>query len=397
MAHYREVTRASGIAYEVRWREGDTFKQRTFATESAAAEFVVELKLTRRDVGSTAHLARLGKKFSEVAQMSMNASAHRLKPSTRSNYEAAYVLHINPTFGHRRINSITSMEIEQWLAQMQTKVSPATGRLYSPSSVRGAYIALNKAFNYALRHRMIPSSPCAAVDKPRLVRREQAFLLPEQVAALAHELDKVPPYGLLVKTAAYSGLRAGELAALRIGDVMLMRSGYEHIRVQRTVSRVDGKWVFAQPKSANSVRDVPLPGFLVEELRAYISTHPRRSQPNAALWPARQRGGHGLNRGALLWDGQISIGHVYATHFMPALERLAIPRMRWHDLRHFYASVCASRGIDIYDVSVWLGHANVSITQSTYVHLFKRSHSAAMSKLDEAATEPGLLPLRRIG
>ena len=71
--------------------------------------------------------------------------------------------------------------------------------------------------------------------------------------------------------------------------------------------------------------------------------------------------------------------------------------MRWHDLRHFYASGCASEGIDIYDVSVWPGHVNVSITQSTCVHLFKRSHSDAMSKLDEAASMPAGTPLRRIG
>lgn len=397
MAHYRKVSRASGTAYEVRWREGDTFKQRTFPTEAGAAEFVVELKLTKRDVGTTTHLARLGKKFGEVAQMSLDASSHRLKPSTKSNYEVAYRLHINPTFGKRRVNSITSMEVEKWLADMQTKLSPVTGKPYSASSVRGAYIALNKAFNYALRHRMIPSSPCTAVDKPRLARQEQSFLLPEQVAAIVAELDKVPPYGLLAKTAAYSGLRAGELAALRIGDVMLMRPGYEHIRVQRTVSRVDGAWVFQTPKSANSVRDVPLPGFLVAELREYIAAHPRRGEPSAPLWPARRRGGYGDSRGQLLWDGQLSIGHVYATHFLPALERLGIPHMRWHDLRHFYASVCASKGIDIYDVSIWLGHANVAITQSTYLHLFKRSHSDAMSKLDEVAATPASTPLRRIG
>lgn len=59
--------------------------------------------------------------------------------------------------------------------------------------------------------------------------------------------------------------------------------------------------------------------------------------------------------------------------------------------------MCASKGIDIYDVSVWFGHAAVSITQSTYVHLFKRSHSDAMSKLDEAASVPAVTPLRRIG
>ncbi|MGL4243231.1 MAG: hypothetical protein ACRCTI_19125 [Beijerinckiaceae bacterium] len=73
-----------------------------------------------------------------------------------------------------------------------------------------------------------------------------------------------------------------------------------------------------------------------------------------------------------------------------------------HDYRagrrsHFYASVCAANGIDIYDVSTWLGHQSVSIKQSTYVHLFQRSHSEAMSKLDAAAAVTPIIPLRRIG
>lgn len=108
-------------------------------------------------------------------------------------------------------------------------------------------------------------------------------------------------------------------------------------------------------------------------------------------WRARQE------PGALLWDGQIAIGHVHGTHFLPALERLGIPHMRWHDLRHFYARALASKKVSIFDVSVWLGHQNVSITQSTYVHLFKRSHSDAISQLDEVASVHAVTPLRRIG
>lgn len=80
-----------------------------------------------------------------------------------------------------------------------------------------------------------------------------------------------------------------------------------------------------------------------------------------------------------------------------ARERLGIPHMRWHDLRHFRASVCAYKGVDIYDASVGFGHANVPITQSTYVHLFKCSLSDELSKLDEATSVPGVTPFRRIG
>lgn len=148
--------------------------------------------------------------------------------------------------------------------------------------------------------------------------------------------------------------------------------------------------------SANSVRDVPLPAFLVDALPEYIAAHPLRADAPAAL-PARQRGGHGTNRGALVWGGQISIGHIYGTHIIPALDRLGIPRTRWHDLRDFYASVCAANGIDIYDVSLWLGYNDFSVTQNTYTHLFKRSHSDAMSKLDTATAVAPAKSMQGIG
>jgi hypothetical protein len=252
MAHIRAVPWSTGIAYEVRWKEGASFKQRTFTDEQAAIDFSHEVRLEKRDGGTTAHLARTGRKFADVATASIEASATRLKPRTAGQYQLAYRLHINPTFGHRPINSITSMEVEKWLRGMETKKSKQTGRPLAPASVLGAYVALSKAFGYAL----IATNPCAVVDKPHLRHSEPVFLLPGQVEAIAAELDKVAPYGLIVRFAAQSGLRAGELAALRIRDVNFLR---KHVEVRRTLQRVKGGWAYGSPKSVRSTRDVPLP------------------------------------------------------------------------------------------------------------------------------------------
>lgn len=380
MAHVREVQRKDGSpAWETRWRENGAFKQRTFPTEDAAREFVVELKITRRDGDTTAHLVRYGKKFREVAEASMAASAARLKPKTAGQYELAYRLHIYPTFGERRINSISSMDIEGWLADMQTKVSAQTGRTLAPASVLGAYVALSKAFGYAMKHRMIAVNPCAVVDKPRLRHEEPVFLSPDQVAAVAAELDAHAPYGLIVRFAAYTGLRAGELAALRIRDINFLR---RHVEVRRTLQRVKGGWAIGSPKSARSTRDVPLSRDLLAELAAYVEQHPHRLNRDAALWPGRIPGGHGDRRAPLDYDRQFDVASVYRHYFKPALKRLDIPDVRWHDLRHFYASACAAAGIEIRKVSRWMGHANINTTDSIYTHLFNGGHDADMDALD---------------
>lgn len=390
MAHYREVTRASGTAYEVRWREGSAFKQRTFPTEAGAAEFVVELKLTKRDTGSTVHMARLGKTFRDVAEASIAASAHRLKSKTSGQYELVYRLHIYPTFGDRRINAITSMEIEKWLAAMQSKVSAQTGRPLAPASLHGAFVALSKVFAYALKHRLITTNPCAVVDKPRVRHEEPLFLTPEEVAAVAADLDAEHPYGLVVRFAAFTGLRAGELAALRIRDINLMR---RHVEVRRTVQRTKGGWMLGTPKSARSVRDVPIPGTVLRELTEYLSGHPHRTDPDAQLWPGRASG----SVRALDWSRPFDAASVYRYFFKPTVAKLGLRPARWHDLRHFYASACAAQDIDIRKVSRWMGHANINTTDSIYTHLFNGSATEDMDRLDTLAARPAAKPIARIG
>lgn len=197
-----------------------------------------------------------------------------------------------------------------------------------------------------------------------------------------------------MRTAAFTGLRSGELAALRVRDVNLLRG---HIEVRRTVARVGGEWTFGTPKSARSVRDVPLPPSLREELRAYLEAHPHRADPDAALWPGRRRGGSPESRRRLDWEGQIDMGGVYGHYFTPALARLGIRAARWHDLRHFYASACAAQGIDIRKVSRWMGHANINTTDSIYTHLFNGSAVEDMDKLDALASAPAAVPIARIG
>jgi hypothetical protein len=208
MAHARPVQPAGTPEFEVRWRESGAFKQRTFSDEVDAAELVVELKIEKRDGGTTAHLARLGKRFREVAEASMTASAHQPKPMTAAQYALVYRFHVYPVFGERRINSARWMGIENWLAGMQNKASERTGRPLAPASVDGAFVAVSKVFAYALKHRPIATNPCAVVDKPRLQHTEPVSLAPEHVEAIASEVDTMHPFGLVVRFAAQSGLRA---------------------------------------------------------------------------------------------------------------------------------------------------------------------------------------------
>ena len=265
---------------------------------------------------------------------------------------------------------------------------------FAAVSVRGAYISLSKVFAYAAKHRLIATNPCDVVEQPRVAKADRAFLDPDQVRAIADKLDTFEPYGLIVRFAAYTGLRAGELAALRIRDVNLL---HRRVEVRRTLHRVKGGWEIGTPKSARSTRDVPLGRSLIGELTEYLSQHPRRNEPEAPFWPGRVPGGAGDVR-LLDYDRQFDVASVARYYFKPALAELGLSGYRWHDLRHFYASVCAAAGIEIRKVSRWMGHANINTTDSIYTHLFNGTHDEDMDRLDAAAQQSSTVaPLRAIG
>ena len=245
--------------------------------------------------------------------------------------------------------------------------------------MRGTFVALNKVFRYAQRHDLVAKNPCTGTELPRNDAQEMRCLTPAQVELLAAELDAYHPYGLLVRFAAYTGLRAGELAGLQVRDVNLLR---KTVHVERTMQRVTGGWSVASPKLDRSTRTVPLRDALVADLAAYLGTHPRRTDPTAPLWPGRVRGGHGASKSALDFSRPFDHQSFYRYYFKPALQRAGLPAVRFHDLRHTYASIMAAAGVDIYKVSRWMGHASVSTTDAIYTHLFQADHDADMARLD---------------
>jgi integrase len=388
MAHVREVPRSGGIAYEARWKDSNgKFKQRTFTVKRDAERFALKVENELADGASTDALVKNAKTFREVAEASMAASAS-IKPKTREGYERDYRLHIYPVFGNRRVNGITSLEVEAWVAGMQAKMSERTGKPLAASSVHGAYIALSRAFKYAMKHRLITANPCAVIDKPKVPKVERAYLLPAHVRALGAILDETAPHGLILRCAAFTGLREGELAGLRIGDVNLL---HKRVHVRRTVARVKGGWRTGTPKTARSRREVPLSGVLVAELAGYLAEHPYATNPDAPLWPGRIPGSQGDSRG-IDYDRQFDVASLIRYYFKPALAELGLAGFSWHDLRHFYASaLLATKKYDLHEISRWMGHASYATTVDLYGHLLSDDHD--MDALDSLMAGDDLAPV----
>lgn len=372
MAHVRPVERKSGAAYEVRWREHGKERQRTFPVKREAERFAMKVEGEQAAGTSTEPLAGRGKTFQEVLDASLAASRPRLKPTTYEGYLLLYNARIVPRFGKQRIAAVTSEHVEQWIAGL-------TAEGLATSTIRNHYVAVSKAFRYAVRHRLMSHNPCDAVQLPRAgsaVDFAPEFLTAAQVEAVAAELDAMHPYGTVVRFAAQTGLRSAEISGLRIRDVNLAAG---HVEVLQTVKRLNGEWTVGTPKSARSTRNVPLPSrALVAEPRRLLVAHPSSGDPNALFFPGNAHASRRLD-----WTQPLDTGRVRRYHLVPAARRLGIAdKMRFHDLRHTYASMMLAAGFEPYKVSRWMGHGSVATTDGIYGHLYQADYNAQIAQFE---------------
>ncbi|MFD8175001.1 tyrosine-type recombinase/integrase [Streptomyces sp. NPDC059709] len=378
MAHIKPVPRAGGRwAYEVRWRDHGKDRQITCKTEPQAERELVRIEDMLAAGRSTSALTSK-KTIAEVFEACMAAGEGHLKPRTLEGQRSIYKNHIAVALGRRQVTGVRATDVERWVAALSKKLGHG--------SVRNAYVVLNKLCKYAIRHDWLVVNPCTGVALPQdhnAVEEKRQFLTPAQVEALAVAMsERREHYALVVRMAAYTGLRSGELAGLRIRDINLFRNTVE---VRRTVRRKKGGgWVAASPKSKRSVREVPLLPRLAAELRVYLDAHPNRTNPDAALWPGSRKK---FQSSEIDWNIPFDINNLIKSHFRKTVragvgDAGISTATRWHDLRHTYASIMAAApGITIYEVCNWMGHSDINTTQKTYIHLFRTDYTDKMASV----------------
>jgi len=309
------------------------------------------------------------------------ATTVTLKAKTREDYRSLLHNHVLPAFGERAVASLDTLAVRGWLAGL------VSGGL-SPSRAKHAYYVLYAVLEAAIQAGALVRNPAAGVRAPRSHSREMHFLSAAEVERLAEAI--VPPYGVLVRFAAYTGLRAGEIAALRVKPLDLLRGT---VRVVEAASEVSGRLITG-PTKTHAERTVRLPRFLRDELAAYLASPPR--DRDAFVFTAPK-------------GGPLRHHNFYKRQFCPALVRAGLPaQIRFHDLRHTCASLLIAQGAHPKAIQAHLGHSSIQVTMDRYGHLFPDAleHLAdrldaahAQLRMDAMGTEPhrGLieLPQRR--
>jgi integrase len=268
--------------------------------------------------------------------------------------------YILPAFGNRQLKSIQPLEVRTWIAGLAAKG-------LAPATVRKAAQLFSADLEAACNDGLIPRNPARRVDLPKIEKVEMRFLTPDEVRSLAGAID--PRYSCLVFTAAYTGLRFGELAALKVSRLDMLR---RTIRVEETLSEVSGHLAFGPPKTAAARRTVTLPKTLVEVLAAHLAKYPVGEEGLIFTAPAA--------------------GPLRATQFRNRVWYAAVAASvgtpcRFHDLRHTAAALLIREKVHPKVIQQRLGHASIRTTLDVHGHVFEGLDEAAAEALDRTLGE----------
>jgi len=365
MATIEPYETAGGRRYRVRYRTPDHRQtdKRGFTTKRSAEEFL-----------ATVEVSKIRGEFIDPGRSRMAikdwaprwyASQLQLKETTLSGYRHSLDKHVLPKWGDYRLIEIGHSGVQEWVSGL--------AKTLAPSTVRQVFLVLNGLMKYAIRDGRLGRNPCDDIRLPRVARKTRGYLSHEQVRELARNCGS--GYADLILFLAYTGLRWGEMAALKVGRVDMLR---RRIDVSEGVSPANGgQLVWSTPKSHAS-RSVPFPAFLSKAIA-------KRCE--------------GRKRDELVFvgpdGGVLRSNNFRRRQFADALALCResdpeFPVLTIHDLRHTAASLAISAGANVKAVQRMLGHASAAMTLDVYADLFDDDLESVAVALDTKALAAGV-------
>lgn len=290
----------------------------------------------------------------------LTGARRALRPSTAGTYERHIRLHILPALGRLPVARVRPEQLDRLYAGLLAKG-------LSRTTVQHVHAILRRSLSQATRRGVIARNPTDLVDPPGRDHPEMQVLSLNQARALLAAAKSARHVGLeaLYVLALTTGMRRGELLALRWADVDVARRALTVTGTLQRVKRADGTSVLerAQPKTKTSMRRIPLTSTAADAL----TRHERRHEHQRAI-----AGTEWINSGLVFTNergGPMEPRNLIARSFAPLLTDAGIPHIRFHDLRHTAATLMAAQGVHTKVVSEVLGHASVGITLDLYSHV----------------------------
>ena len=291
-----------------------------------------------------------------------------IRESTQIQYSYFMNQLVIPQIGEVPLSQLTGLRLQILYQDLRIN-----GRVHSqkrassglsPKTVRSVHMFLHAALEQAVRAGIIAKNPTMECKPPKLEQKEMKVNQPQQIGnylQAAAERNVLPMFFLELTT----GLRRGELLALQWTDLDIEN---RTLAVTKQVNRINGELVVSPPKTRNSVRTLALPQQAVDLLIAEHKKHPR----NPYLFPSPKTG--------TMYDPD-----AFRRTHDKILKAIGAEHIRFHDLRHTFATLSLKSGVDVKTLSGALGHYSAGFTLNTY------THATAQMKQDAADAIGGVI------
>ena len=290
-----------------------------------------------------------------------NYAKIKVRPSSHQTYRGYIDNHIKSNIGKIQLNKLTTLELQKLYKKLLSRgrvdriEAKGQPKGLSPKTVRNIHQVISSAMDFAKAQKLIAVNPTDGCALPKLEHREMKTLPVEQLASFLREAKESGVFEMYYIELA-TGLRRGELLGLKWEDLDLEQGT---LRVQRQVSRINGEVVEAPLKTKNSYRTISLG----EDAVGILKKQKKKCGDSEYVFPSP-------TGGPISPDSVIQMLH-------RVLKRAGLPKVRFHDLRHTFATVALQNGVDIKTVSGMLGHYSAGFTLDTYAHVTTQAQREA--------------------
>ena len=295
-----------------------------------------------------------------------------LRPNTQMSYERRIYQHITPTLGQIQLDKLTTADIQEFYVSLKKSGRLIRADLYgeglSDQTVRGIHTTLHAALDKAVEENLIFRNPSDGCKLPSAKPREMKVLMPEEIQRLLIQAREDGCYELLLLELS-TGLRRGEICALQWNDLNLKTGA---LQVERQVHRVRGKLVVSPPKTTAGRRTVLLPAPVLHVMKEY-----RKTVYSRWMFPSSVKEDSPMDPSAV------------QKRLQTVLERADCKRLRFHDLRHTFATASLEHGMDVKTLSTIIGHVSSSTTLNIYTHVTGEMQRTAAAKIDRGIAKSG--------
>ena len=292
--------------------------------------------------------------YSDILRAWLQSARINVKESTYMRYKQLIEKHIIPILGKYAVNMISSQLVERYVDDKLKK-----GRLdgkggLSPKTVTDIITIIKSSMDYASYNGYAVSCNLSKLSVKKKEKEMRVLTTQEQkhlTAVLLNETD-LPKLGILLSL--YTGIRIGELCALRWENLCIesktlrVRETMQRIQSSETSEKTKTRIVITEPKSKCSIRDIPIPDFLLDIIKIH------QGSPKAFVLTGERN--------------RYIEPRTMQNRFQKYVNESGIAKANYHSLRHTFATRCVEVGFEIKSLSEILGHANVNITLNRYVH-----------------------------